>query len=185
MQHLEAEAIEKEGMDHLAFLATCGSALRSSPPEACRILVTPFHLLWGNALTSALLSIPPGVSTFQLEPAPETLPTSATKTLMPSPQPKLQHHLPNWVEPFSPSESTSKVALEEPHHSKQKEESPLFKVLSRSHQEAFSRDSKLVWKAREEYFQEICPHFSNETCAKVQICECVVLCKGVDMLISY
>ena len=48
-------------------------------------------------------------------------------------------------------------------HSKQKEESPLLKVLSRSCQETFSRDSKLVWKAREEYFWENHPCFNNET----------------------
>ena len=48
-------------------------------------------------------------------------------------------------------------------HSKQKEESPLHKVLTRSHHEAFSRDSKLVWKAREEYYQENHPCFNNET----------------------
>ena len=48
-------------------------------------------------------------------------------------------------------------------YSKWKEESPLHKVLTRSHHEAFSRDSKLVWKAREEYFQENHPCFNNKT----------------------
>ena len=57
---LEAEAIEEERRDCLAFLATYGTALRASPPEAHGIMVTPFHLLLGNALTSTLLSIPPG-----------------------------------------------------------------------------------------------------------------------------
>ena len=67
------------------------------------------------------------------------------------------------MDPSSPSESTFKVALEEPLHSKQKEESPLHKILSRSHQEALSRDSKLMQKSREEYFWENYPCFNNET----------------------
>ena len=58
--------------------------------------------------------------------------------------------------------ATSNVAPEEPSHSKQKEEMPLHKALSRSQQEAFSRDSWLVCKVREEYYQENCPHFNSE-----------------------
>ena len=48
-------------------------------------------------------------------------------------------------------------------HLKQKEEMLLHKALSRSHQEAFSRDSKLVQKAREDYYWENYPHFNRET----------------------
>ena len=114
MQHLEAEAIDEEGMEHLTFLATCGSALRACSPEAHRILVTPFGLLLGNAQTSALLSIPPGLSPFQLEPTLGTPPASISKALEQLPWPKQQHHSPNQVEPSSPSESTSKAALDEP-----------------------------------------------------------------------
>ena len=62
----------------------------------------------------------------------------------------------------SPSEATSKVTPEQPSHSKWKEEMPFHKALSRSHQEAFSRDSRLVWKAREDYYQENCLHFNSE-----------------------
>ena len=39
----------------------------------------------------------------------------------------------------------------------------LHKALSKSHQEAFSRDSKLVQKVREDYHQENHPHFVSET----------------------
>ena len=46
IQHLEAEAIEEEKMDFLAFLATYGTTLRASPPEACRIMVTPSIFCW-------------------------------------------------------------------------------------------------------------------------------------------
>ena len=86
IQHLEAEAIDEERMECLTFLAACGSALRARPPEACGILVTPFHLLLGNAPMSALLSIPPGVSFFQLEPSLQTPPASITKVPKPLPQ---------------------------------------------------------------------------------------------------
>ena len=42
---------------------------------------------------------------------------------------------------------------------------PLYKVLMRSHQEAFSQDSSLVREMREEYFWSHCPNFNNEnTC---------------------
>ena len=62
IQHLEAEAIEEERKDCLAFLTTCSAALRASPPKGHGIMVTPHHLLLGNAPTSTLLSIPLGVS---------------------------------------------------------------------------------------------------------------------------
>ena len=39
----------------------------------------------------------------------------------------------------------------------------LYKALSRSHQEAFSRDSKLVQKVREDFYQENCPCFDSKT----------------------
>ena len=89
MQHLGTEAIDEERTDHLTFLATCGSALEASPPKAYGILVTPFHLLLGNAPTSSLLSIPPGVSPFKLEATLQTPPASATRAPKPLPWSKL------------------------------------------------------------------------------------------------
>ena len=162
MEHLETEAVTEERTDCLAFLAACSSVLGASSPEAHRILVTPFHLLLGNTPTSALLSIPPGVPPFQLEATLQTPPANTARTPKPSLRSKWQHHLPDWGEPFTPSESTSKAALDEPPHSKWKEGLPLHKVLTRSHHEAFSRDTKLVQKAREEYYQENRPCFNNE-----------------------
>ena len=141
IQHLEVEAIEEEGKDSLAFLATCSTTLWASPPKANGIIVTPFHLLLGNAPMSTLLSIPLGVSPPEQEPAPQTPPFSAPAATGPSPQSKWQHHLPDQVGPQSPSGATSKVTPEEPPHWKQKEEMPFHKALSRSHQEAFCRDS--------------------------------------------
>ena len=61
----------------------------------------------------------------------------------------------------SPSQATSKVTPKEPPNSKQ-EEMPLHKALSRSCQKAYSRDSRLVQKAREDYFQGNWPHFHSE-----------------------
>ena len=116
IQCLEAEAIEEERRDCLAFLTACSTALRASPPETCGIMVTPFHLLLGNAPTSTLLSIPMGVSPPEQEPVPQTPPSSAPAVTRPSPRSKWQHNLPNQVEPLSPSETTSKVTPKEPPH---------------------------------------------------------------------
>ena len=88
IHRIEAEAIEEERMDHLTFLATCGAALRASPLKAHGIMVTPFHLLLGNAPICALLSIPPGVSPFQPEPTSQTPPASATQVPRRPPQSK-------------------------------------------------------------------------------------------------
>ena len=85
IQHLEVEAIEEEGRDCLAFLTTCSATLRANHPEACGIMVTPYHLLLGNAPTSTLLKIPPGVSPPELEPALQTPPSSAPAVTRPSP----------------------------------------------------------------------------------------------------
>ena len=57
--------------------------------------------------------------------------------------------------------ATYNVAPEEPPCSKQ-EETPFHKALSRSQQEAFSRDSQLLCKAWKEYYQENHLHFNSE-----------------------
>ena len=162
IQHLEAEAIQEKGRDCLAFLTTCSATLRATPPEAHGIMVTPYHLLLGNAPMSTLLSIPLGISPPKQEPALQTPPFSVLAATGPSPWSKWQHNLPDWVEALSPPVATSNVAPEEPPHSKWKEEMPLHKALTRSWQEAFSWDSQLVHKTREEYYQKNCPHFNSE-----------------------
>ena len=58
MQHLEAEAIKKEGKDHLSFLATCGAAIWVSPQRPWGF-GDPFHLLLGNVPLYTLLNIHP------------------------------------------------------------------------------------------------------------------------------
>ena len=161
IQHLEAEAIEEEGKDHLAFLTTCSTALKASPPKAQGIMVTPFHLLLGNAPTSTQLSIPLGVSLPRQEPAKQTPPFSAPAATGSSPQSKQWHNSPDWVGPQSPSGATSKAIPEEPPHSKQKEEMPFHKALSRSHQEAFSRDSQTSAKGQRGLLLRKPPAFFN------------------------
>ena len=87
-------------------------------------MVSPFHLLLGNAPTSTLLSIPLGVSPPEKEPAPQTPPFTAPAATGPSPQSKWQHNLPDQAEPPSSPEATSKVIPKEPPHSKQKMKCP-------------------------------------------------------------
>ena len=124
---------------------------------------------------STLLSIPLRVSPPEWEPAPQTPPSSAPAVTRPSPQSKQQHNSTDWVEPLSPTETTSKVTPKEPPHSKQKEEMLFHKALSRSHQEAFSRDSRLVQKVREDYYQENCLHFDSKTsCNMVDIFQSMI-----------
>ena len=126
------------------------------------IMVTPYHLLLGNAPTSTLLSIAWGLSPSEEEPALQTPPFTAPGVTRLSPQSKQQHHVPDWVGPFSPSEATSKVTPEEPPHSKWVEKMSFHKALSRSCQQAFSRNSRLVQKAREDYYQGNQLHFNSE-----------------------
>ena len=96
IQHLEVEAIEEEVRDCLTFHTTWSAALRANPPEALDIMVTPYHLLLGNAPTSALLSISPGVSPSEQEPALQLPPSSVPAVTRPSPQFKQGHNLPGW-----------------------------------------------------------------------------------------
>ena len=61
------------------------------------------------------------------------------------------------------SEATSRVSSEEPPHSKRRDEMPLHRALTGSQREAFTRDSDLVRKAREEHYKTNCPHYNHET----------------------
>ena len=180
IQCLEAETIEEEGRDCLTFLTACSAALRANPSKAHGRMVTPYHLLRRNAPMSALLSIPPGVSPPKQEPALQTPPSSAPAATGPSLWSKWQHNLPDQVEALSPPAATSNVAPEDPSHSKQKEEMPFHKALSRSQQEALSRDSWLVHKAREEYYWENHPHFNSENaCDLIDVFQNIIESAGL------
>ena len=115
-------------------------------------MVTPYHLLLGNTPMSALLRIPPRTSPPEHEPALQTTPSSAPAATGSLPQSKWQYNSPDWVEIPSLPLATPSVAFDEPPHSKHKEEMSLHKALTRNQLEAFSRDSQLVCKAREEYY---------------------------------
>ena len=114
IQHPEAEAIEKETRDCLAFLTAYGTALRASPSQS----------LWNNGyplpptIRKCSYVYPaehsPGGIPPQQEPGLQTPPSSAPIATEPSPQSKWWHNLPNWVEPPFPSETTLKVTPEEP-----------------------------------------------------------------------
>ena len=163
IQHLEAEAIEEEKRDYLTFLAACGTSLRASPPKAHGIMVASFHLLLGNAPNIFSAKHSPRGIPLQQEPTPQTphcLHQQSAQALD-SVQAATQLTQPGGTSvPISNYlQSDSRGAP----HSKQKEEMLLHKALSRSHQETFSRDSKLVKKARKEYYWENCPHFNKET----------------------
>ena len=95
------------------------------------------------------------MSSPEWESATPTPPSTTPAATGSSPWSKWQHHSSDQMGPPSPSEATSKAAPEEPCHSKQK-------ALSRSHQEAFSRDSRLVQKDREDYFWGNWLHFHGE-----------------------
>ena len=48
-------------------------------------------------------------------------------------------------------------------HLRQKDKMPFTKSLKGSQQEAFAKDSDLVWQAREAYFKTNCPCFDHKT----------------------
>ena len=79
-----------------------------------------------------------------------------------SPRPKQQHPSPDLVDVLPPGGTMSKATQEGPPSSKQQEIMPLHKALTQSCLEAFSQDSSLVSKMREEYFRRHCPNFNTE-----------------------
>ena len=161
MQHLETEAIGEEGKDCLSFLTTCGAILQASHPKDHGVLVTPFHLLLGKCTLVYSTKYSP-----QYLPFNTYLPHHFLILLSP------WHWGPSPIQMVTPpsrtvspplSETTPRVAPEEPPHSKRRDEMPLHKALTGDWQEAFTRDSDLVQKAREEHYKMNCPHFDHET----------------------
>ena len=97
-----------------------------------------------------------------------------------SPRPKWQHPSPDPVDVLPPSGTMSKRTPKGPPHSKWWEVVPLHKLLTRSHQEAFSQDSHLVRKRREEYFRSQCPNFNNENSHNfTDIFRCIIETAGL------
>ena len=95
MQHLEREAIEKEGKDCQFFLAAYGMALQVYPPEAHGVLMCPLQMLMMNMSLATLLAIPSQVSTTREEPTPEISHLTTPAAPVPSSGTKQWHHLSN------------------------------------------------------------------------------------------
>ena len=127
------------------------------------MLKAPYHLLLGHMPMSNLFTIPPGAApskqgSIQGIPSP-SVPTAPG----PSPRPKEWHNSPDLEGSSPPCKTTSKVIPEGPPCPKQQEVMFLYKALTRSWQEAFSCDSHLVRKAREEYYKGHYLSFDSET----------------------
>ena len=128
-------------------------------PKDCGVLVTPFHVLLGNAPLSTLLNIHPQYL------LPNTSLPHWLLILLPP------WHLGTWPHPNSDNppparlycqinQKPSQSGPEEPSNSKRRDEMPLHKVLTGVWQEAFAMDSDLVQKVREDHYKRNCPHFN-------------------------
>ena len=125
-------------------------------------MVTPFHLLLGNALCLPCWAFPQGYppSTGMYPADPSFLCPNSAWTLTSVQAVTQLTQLGGSSIPIGDHLQSDSWGAP---HSKQKEETLLHKALSRSHQEAFSRDSKLVQKVREDYYWENHLHFDSET----------------------
>ena len=79
-----------------------------------------------------------------------------------SPRPKRLCHSPDPMDDLPLSGTISQATPQGPLTLKWQEIMPMYKVLTRSHQEAFSQDSSLVNETREEYFWSHHPSFNHE-----------------------
>ena len=107
---------------------------------------------------------------------------SPTAPTMPGPSPRTKqwHHSPDPTGVLPPSETASKATQEGPPSLKWQEVMPLYKVLTRSHHEALSRDSHLVRKAREEYYRDHPLNFNSETsCNLADVFQCMIETAGL------
>ena len=143
-------------------LLSTGQPFGPATPKDLGVLVTPFHLLLGNAPIHSIkhspqyLPLNTNLSHRLLIPLPmwhlDPWPHPNGNT----PPPARPHPLLNWKPP-------QEWPPEEPPHSKRRDEMPLHKVLTEGWCEAFARDSELVWKAREEHYKTNHPHFNHKT----------------------
>ena len=163
IQCLEEETLEEERRGQLNFLSACQAAFDASPPESHGMLIDPYHLLLVHAPISNLFTIPPGASPPQQGSIPGVPSPSDPTAPGPLPRPKQQYHSPDPVGPLPSTRPHPRWLLRGPLVLKWQEVMPLHKALMRSHQEAFSQDSHLVRKAREEYYKNHCLDFDSQT----------------------
>ena len=159
IQHLEEQAIKEESKGQINLFSAFQAALWASLVEICSALVASYHVLLGQTLMSHPFSLSQGASSSEQVSAP-----MAPSPPVPehSPRLKWQHPSLGPVDVLPPGGTTYKATPEGPPSSKWQEVMPLHKVLTWSHLEAFSWDSSLVRKTREEYFRRHCPNFNTE-----------------------
>ena len=116
---------------------------------------------------SHLFSIPNGAPSF---PPGSTPGTSSPPTPEHSPRPKWWHHSLDPMDASPLSGTMPQATPKVPSTSKQQEVMPLYKALTRNHQEAISQDSCLVNEMRVEYFWHHHPRFNHEnTCDFMEV----------------
>ena len=99
------------------------------------MLVASYHVLLGHAPTSHLFSIPHGPPPIPLGSAPRTSSPPVPKH---SPRSKQQCHSPDPMDGSPLGGTISQATPEEPSTLKWQEIMPLYKALTRSHQEALA-----------------------------------------------
>ena len=139
IQHLEEEAIEEESKGQLNFLSACQAALEASPLKSCSMLLASYQVLLGHTLMSHLFSIPLSTrahlqSFFPL--CPYCIWTFTQAQAMAS--------LTRSNRYLSSQQGHVQSNSRGPPSLKWWEKMPLYKVLTRSHQEAFGQDTHLV-----------------------------------------
>ena len=151
MQHLEMEALEKEGRDHLSCLPTCGVALQDCLPDACRLLMYPSNYSWGTCPWATswlfpLVHLPPDRNLLLWIPA-----------------------RPPWWQPHPAQVGNNTIHLTRQHSQHDQEmqgclkSCPAWNKKVRHPSEVPEGRLALVWQTREDYFQVNCPHFDCET----------------------
>ena len=141
IQHLEEQVIQEKGKSQIDFLSACWAALQASPVELRGMLVASYHLLMQQAPMSHPFTLSQGASPIE-QPSASLAPSSPVPEC--SPRPKEWHPSPDPVDDTPLGRTTSKATSEGLPSSNQQEIPPLYKVLTRSHSEAFSWDTNLV-----------------------------------------
>ena len=117
----------------------------------------------GSMSLVTLLNIPPQVSSTREESTLVISHATTAAAPRPSSGTKWWHYSPDQAVSSPQSENEAVGTSEEPPCLRQKDEMPFTKSLKGSQQEAFAKDSNLVWQAREDYFKTNCPHFNCKT----------------------
>ena len=145
------------------------------------MLLASYQVLLGHTPTSYLFSIlPRSIPPPNKGSSPELFPPLPIPCLGLHPGPSDGNHSQDLTDILAFGKATSKATPEGPPSLKWQEITPLHKVLMRSFPEAFSWDTHLVRKTREEHFRNHCPNFNNEnTCDLMDIFQCTIETAGL------